>query len=511
MFFNTSDIQYNPVISREIWPSDNYEMEMKGFTGGNNQNVSNKDIGVFVVYFQELSYTSIVESPAYEIQEFISDIGGILGLYVGFSILTIVEYFELALDVLKIGGHMAQASSKNVITNWKKAKKRKLNPSVSSSRTAGNKNKNEMTSLTLIWNEFYKTTSSHGIPHIGKAKSKKYFEKPVETLVKFDYNHNLMMPFPAVTLCNNNPIKKSVAIKYLDYKNLMKNFSETMESVKCQRNKFSVPHRGKDSKTGNCTTTCDQKPRCGLFFLNLFLEKHYEKMDFLPKSGGHEIENIVQDCSFNGVSCRHRKDFDHFVDIRHGNCYIFNSAMNGKKFKNAQRSGPLYGLSITFNVDQNEYIGKISQSAGLRVVVHDPKRMPYPEDEGILVSPNTLTHIGVNAIFREKLGDPYGDCYEDGVELDRRSHYQTLYGLNYDEKGCFRTCMSKIIYDKCQCNDMKFSKDLFPNGTKLCSVTDDSTNHCIEEILRSFENETFKCDPACTSACKLTHSTVFFF
>ena len=36
-------------------------------------------------------------------QDFMSDMGGILGLYIGFSILTIIEFVELFIDLTRLG------------------------------------------------------------------------------------------------------------------------------------------------------------------------------------------------------------------------------------------------------------------------------------------------------------------------------------------------------------------------------------------------------------------------
>ncbi|ESO09378.1 hypothetical protein HELRODRAFT_168359 [Helobdella robusta] len=51
--------------------------------------------------------------------------------------------------------------------------------------------------------------------------------------------------------------------------------------------------------------------------------------------------------------------------------------------------------SLALLFSKEEYIEEITESSGLRVVIHDPKRMSFPEDEGIFVSPYALTHIGV--------------------------------------------------------------------------------------------------------------------
>uniref|UniRef100_A0A1I7ZP24 Amiloride-sensitive sodium channel subunit alpha n=1 Tax=Steinernema glaseri TaxID=37863 RepID=A0A1I7ZP24_9BILA len=54
------------------------------------------------VYFEELNYQSIMETPAMDIFDLLSNIGGTLGLYVGMSFLTLGEFFELFLKCLAV-------------------------------------------------------------------------------------------------------------------------------------------------------------------------------------------------------------------------------------------------------------------------------------------------------------------------------------------------------------------------------------------------------------------------
>jgi len=56
------------------------------------------------------------------------------------------------------------------------------------------------------------------------------------------------------------------------------------------------------------------------------------------------------------------------------------------------------GLSVTFNTDQDEYVGDLTDGAGIRVVVHNQTDMPFPEDESVAVSPGTLTYIGASLV-----------------------------------------------------------------------------------------------------------------
>ena len=53
---------------------------------------------------------------------------------------------------------------------------------------------------------------------------------------------------------------------------------------------------------------------------------------------------------------------------------------------------------MTFNLEQDEYLGSIAQEAGVRVVVHSQERMPFPEDEGISVIPGQLTYVGMRLV-----------------------------------------------------------------------------------------------------------------
>ncbi|ELU04523.1 hypothetical protein CAPTEDRAFT_220280 [Capitella teleta] len=66
------------------------------------------------VYYEEFNFEKIAERPAYTPSNYISDIGGVLGLWVGFSMLTITEFVELCLDllILKIRGGKRKSLAK---------------------------------------------------------------------------------------------------------------------------------------------------------------------------------------------------------------------------------------------------------------------------------------------------------------------------------------------------------------------------------------------------------------
>ena len=54
-----------------------------------------------VVYFKDLSETVIEERPVYSVVFILSNFGGLLGLYLGFSVLTVLELVDFGFDFIE--------------------------------------------------------------------------------------------------------------------------------------------------------------------------------------------------------------------------------------------------------------------------------------------------------------------------------------------------------------------------------------------------------------------------
>ena len=64
-------------------------------------NTIRSNFGQVNIHFKELSETIIKERPVYEVVNILSNIGGLLGLYLGFSVLTILEVVDFGFDFLE--------------------------------------------------------------------------------------------------------------------------------------------------------------------------------------------------------------------------------------------------------------------------------------------------------------------------------------------------------------------------------------------------------------------------
>ncbi len=119
-----NEVAYDVTYSLARWPGDNYEGDqayldmfylhdyLSRFQNGsekhemysryfheNNRNRSLKDFARINVYISDSSVLKTLESEDYTVVQLLSDIGGQLGLWIGVSVITVVEILELIADV----------------------------------------------------------------------------------------------------------------------------------------------------------------------------------------------------------------------------------------------------------------------------------------------------------------------------------------------------------------------------------------------------------------------------
>ncbi|KAJ1145692.1 hypothetical protein NDU88_011977 [Pleurodeles waltl] len=100
---------YELTVSGSQWPSssfiENFSKELKEIGGqvsiiANDPALIRDNFVKVVVYFKQLNYELIEQEPSMTEIDLISNMGGLVGLWVGFSVCTLVEFFELLVDVL---------------------------------------------------------------------------------------------------------------------------------------------------------------------------------------------------------------------------------------------------------------------------------------------------------------------------------------------------------------------------------------------------------------------------
>ncbi|XP_063301279.1 amiloride-sensitive sodium channel subunit gamma-like [Pelobates fuscus] len=92
-------------LSSSQWPSsmylDTFSKHLSSRRGyqQHTENIRDNVVKV-VVYYQQLNYELIEEVPSMQLVDLFSSIGGLVGLWIGVSVCTVAEFFELILNLL---------------------------------------------------------------------------------------------------------------------------------------------------------------------------------------------------------------------------------------------------------------------------------------------------------------------------------------------------------------------------------------------------------------------------
>ena len=54
------------------------------------------------------------------------------------------------------------------------------------------------------------------------------------------------------------------------------------------------------------------------------------------------------------------------------------------------------------NVEQNDYLGDLTQDAGIRVQIEDKGKVPFPYEKGFSVGPGSATSVGIRKVSHDK-------------------------------------------------------------------------------------------------------------
>ncbi|RMX43030.1 hypothetical protein pdam_00001790 [Pocillopora damicornis] len=108
-----STTSFRPILSYAAFPSDEYikqSHELYEIYGSNTSEASldfiqgymSQNMLELVIYFEELSYHVIEQTPAYDSESLFAEIGGQVGLCVGASLLTVLEFCDVIIAIIGI-------------------------------------------------------------------------------------------------------------------------------------------------------------------------------------------------------------------------------------------------------------------------------------------------------------------------------------------------------------------------------------------------------------------------
>ncbi|XP_035207596.1 amiloride-sensitive sodium channel subunit alpha-like [Stegodyphus dumicola] len=303
-----------------------------------------------------------------------------------------------------------------------------------------------------------------------------YFQYPV--VVNLEIENKWSLSFPAVTLCNLNRMKKK-------HQRCMEN-NKSLEN--CQGGYGTATASGSSISIseGRAISSCSQ------LFTGTYDSTRTELMGFLAKySGmseekrkafGSQPEDFIQSCSFNGELCS-AADFKSFSNLKYGNCFMFNRVNESQeKVLKTSAIGSRSGLEVILDLDLHEYL-PVTSSVGSRVIIHDPKEDPTPEEDGINISPGFETALSLKQSAIKRLPYPYRDNCADYMSPNNP------YGSSVS--NCVRSCIQKQNFAECACVDPTLA---YANEYKHCNMTDKTDSCCLDNVLDSLVSEGLPCE-----------------
>lgn len=300
-----------------------------------------------------------------------------------------------------------------------------------------------------------------------------YFQYPV--VVNLQVENERSLEFPAVTICNLNRMRKKYEI-CLERDTFTTNCSLSQGD---DASDIAISERiNKASCLGDSNVVTDINFRNRIAFT-----AKYSQLDLSSRQRfGHQFKDLIRSCSFNGEPCTWDY-FSYFQSLKYGNCYSFNRfSIEGDIVLKTSSVGVMSGLELTLNFDPENYL-PVTSSVGARIIIHDPRDDPSPEEEGMNISPGFETTLAMKQRSVSRLPAPYKDhCVHYGED-------KAVRGNNRNE--CVKFCIQEDNYARCSCTD-----PALPSFKKYrhCNMTDTNETCCLNSAFNHMAIDGLPCN-----------------
>ena len=255
-----------------------------------------------------------------------------------------------------------------------------------------------------------------------------YFStRPTATTVTADINDDGIV-FPAVTVCNLNPISR----RYADQRNLT-GLLGFLLFTGTQRDRRVIEFLGDN----DCRSNLDDIGNSNVSSLSL-------KTVFTDGV----IRDFIQSCHFGGPKSEEDCQPELVETLTpHGLCYTFQGSSLYSPPRLVRQRGERFGLRMIFNISQNDYMHYVNGDAGIKVSVHTRDEQPDPLSNGISVPPNMHASIALSS--RRSVSKP---------EISRcslsNSPLSFFPGVSYTSASCRINEYYERSFNQCDCVDV---------------------------------------------------------
>ncbi|XP_063724130.1 acid-sensing ion channel 2-like isoform X2 [Symsagittifera roscoffensis] len=248
------------------------------------------------------------------------------------------------------------------------------------------------------------------------------------------------LDFPAITICNLNPIRLS-AFTPSDLYNAGKMYDVIDDNMALKEDLFSDDNpqtkvlRQKLASLSDADRTRD-------FSLEEFQMR-----------AGHKMKDMLKACKWRDLTCSYM-DFKPVL-TEMGLCYQYNSnatwdeETKSYQFKKVFKGGAGNGLKMLLVTEEDEYLPpqiesfETSLETGFKLEIHDPDVPPLVHQLGVGIAPGLQTFVVLQKEQVTYLTKPWGECV--------KTFEKTINFTKYSDPACRIECETEHIVDECDC------------------------------------------------------------
>ncbi|KAG5683748.1 hypothetical protein PVAND_013013 [Polypedilum vanderplanki] len=312
------------------------------------------------------------------------------------------------------------------------------------------------------------------------------------------------IPFPAVTICNMNQVKRSFA-KTLEQKRdkvILDSICTVGDEIKDQSDVFEGKWSYVKQFLLNASQPCNQMIKmCKFGMRNVSCEKifstvltdeglcctfnayhpklifkNFEEKDYVDSDGVQEVDYATWTPEKG------------YADIEEKLPYP----------RPVQGAGAHFGLSILLDVDVANYYCSSTSSYGFKSLLHSPVETPKMANFGFFIAPGQETKVVITPRISEA-----SDLIRNVPMLQRQCVFDNENNLSYyniySKKNCESECISKYMQHECNCT-LYYMPRRFDIESKVCSRMEASCYESVTYRIQSTTNNDLTCSH-CLPAC----------
>ena len=274
---------------------------------------------------------------------------------------------------------------------------------------------------------------------------------------------NETQQFPVITICNVNNMAKSKVKEHFPglYMYLSGEVSGARETLL----------NGSDNITNNLGNQSNYNSRKAALALPLveILEK-----TMVP------IDDMFLQCRWQNfvIPCRqYIKPL--LTDLSF--CY----SLQNEKILTVVQPGPDFGLSLTIDINRNEYLlTPTSLGAGVFVLIHDKDVYPIMKQRSLSLAPGFEHYLSIEREETIRIKKPYASTNCEDTEA-KEKHGKGVY--SYEK--CLAKCALNTVYGPCKCQPFSYDPSV------ACTIVDHIS--CAKMNKSRIYESNCNCPPAC--------------